>query len=104
MVDPEVVKWFATLGVGGVLAALIFSFYRKDLKSYTELWKTSSDMLMTVVRENTASNTRLIAMLEAAERNSLRKQDIEQMIDQRAVRRVDIESVVDQRLKRSADG
>ena len=104
MVDPEVVKWFATLGVGGVLAALIFSFYRKDLKSYTELWKTSSDMLMTVVRENTASNVRLIAMLEAAERNALRKQDIDQMIDQRAVRRVDIESVVDQRLKRSADG
>jgi hypothetical protein len=71
------------LGVGGVLAAFMFVFYRKDLQQYTELWKLMSEQLTNVVKENTASNTRLIAMLENAERNALRKTDIEYLVERR---------------------
>jgi hypothetical protein len=79
--SAEFMKWLATLGVGGILAGLMFMFYRKDVKQYTELWKLATDQLMQIVKENTASNTRLIAMLETQERNSVRKSDIEGMIE-----------------------
>lgn len=81
--DAEFAKWLATLGVGGVLAGLMFMFYRKDVKQYTELWKTSTDQLILIVKDNTASNTRLITLLENQERNALRKSDIEAFLDKR---------------------
>lgn len=81
--DAEFAKWLATLGVGGVLAGLMFMFYRKDVKQYTELWKTATDQLMIIVKENTASNTKLINLIESQERNSLRKSDIETFFNQR---------------------
>lgn len=81
--DAEFAKWLATLGVGGVLAGLMFLFYRKDVKQYTELWKSATDSLMTVVKENTVSNTRLITLLENQERNALRKADIEAFLEKR---------------------
>lgn len=83
MLDPEFVKWFATLGIGGILAAFMFVFYRKDVQMYTSLWKETSDRLMKVITENTQSNIKLITMIENWERNSMRKQDIERMIDAR---------------------
>lgn len=83
MAESEFVKWLITLGVGGVLAGFMFAFYRKDIKQYTELWKASSDVLMQIVKENTASNTKLISMLEALERNTIRKSDIEGIVDRR---------------------
>jgi hypothetical protein len=79
--SAEFMKWLATLGVGGVLAGLMFMFYRKDVKQYTELWKLATDQLMQIVKENTASNTRLISLIESQERNVLRKSDIEAMIE-----------------------
>jgi len=82
-VDAEFVKWFTTLGVGGVLAGLMFAFYRKDIKQYTELWKIMSEQMITTVKENTASNTRIISLLENLERNSIRKDDIQFMVDRR---------------------
>ena len=54
----------------------MFEFYRKDVKQYTELWKSATDQLMLVVKENTISNTRLIALIENQERNAMRKEDI----------------------------
>lgn len=81
--DGEFIKWFATLGIGGVLAGFMFMFYRKDVRQYTELWKITADQLMDTVKENTASNTKLIAMIESQERNHLRKEDIYMLIDQR---------------------
>jgi hypothetical protein len=81
--EPEFIKWLITLGVGGVLAGFMFVFYRKDIKQYTELWKITTDQMTTVVKENTASNVRLIAMLETGERNALRKADIEELVDRR---------------------
>jgi len=81
--DVEFTKWLITLGVGGVLAGFMFVFYRKDIKQYTELWKTATDVLIKALTENTASNTRLVALLESQERNMIRKSDIEQMVDRR---------------------
>lgn len=81
--DAEFTKWLVTLGVGGILAAFMFTFYRKDVKQYTELWRTTAEQLVNVVKENTASNTRLITLLEGIERNALRKEDIIQLIDKR---------------------
>jgi len=80
---PEFTKWLATLGVGGILAGLMFMLYRKDIKQYTDLWKNTTDILMGIVKENTASNTKLIGMLETQERNSIRKADIEVLLEKR---------------------
>lgn len=80
--DAEFAKWLITLGVGGILAGFMFVFYRKDVKLYTELWKVQSEMLVTVVKENTASNIKLISLIENQERNSFRKGDIESFIRQ----------------------
>lgn len=60
VVDNEFLKWLATLGVGGVLAGLMFMFYRKDVRAYTELWKSQSELLIEVVKENTASNVKVV--------------------------------------------
>lgn len=84
--NADFIKWLATLGVGGVLAGLMFIFYRKDVKQYTELWKTTADQLITIVKENTASNVKLVSLLETQERNALRKQDIIDLIDRRVVK------------------
>jgi hypothetical protein len=74
-------KWLITLGVGGILAGFMFMFYRKDIKQYTELWRINAEMMVSVIKENTASNIRLIALLESVERNQLRKEDIPRMVD-----------------------
>jgi len=68
VVDTEFLKWFATLGVGGVLAAFMFFFYRKDVKQYTDLWKGQSEVLIVVVKDNTASNTKLVTVIDALHR------------------------------------
>lgn len=64
----DIAQWFATLGVGGVLAGVIFIFYRKDVRQYTELWKNQSDQLMAVVKENTAANTKVGTIVDALHR------------------------------------
>ena len=66
--SPEFLQWFATLGVGGVLAAFMFVFYRKDVKLYTEMWRGQSELLVSVVKENTASNVKLITVIDALHR------------------------------------
>ena len=81
--DAEFTKWLVTLGVGGILAAFMFTFYRKDVRQYTELWKAATEQLMAVVRENTASNTKLVSLIENQERNAVRKEDIIALIDRK---------------------
>ena len=66
--DVEFLKWLATLGVGGVLAGFIFHFYRKDVRAYTEQWRGQSELLVTVVKENTSSNTKLVTVIDALHR------------------------------------
>lgn len=82
-VDAEFTKWLVTLGVGGVLAGFMFVFYRKDVRQYTELWKTSSEQFMKLVQDNTQVLTKLVTMLETQERNALRKEDIELIVEKR---------------------
>lgn len=79
MMDAEFFKWVATLGVGGVLAGFMFSFYRKDIKQYTELWRITSEQLMNTIKDNTASKVKLISLIETQERNEIRKSDIEEI-------------------------
>lgn len=57
MFDEEFIKFLMTLGVGGVIAGLIFVFYRKDVRIYTDQWKGQSEMLTHVVKDNTAAVT-----------------------------------------------
>ena len=56
--DPEF--WRAAFAQGGfaILAVMMFLAYRKDVK-------TTADVLIQVVRENTVSNTKMCALLEA---------------------------------------
>jgi len=77
--DQEFIKWLATLGVGGALAAFMFMYYRKDMKQYTELWKLMADELVTIVKENTTSNQKLISLIESQERNQVRMTDLERL-------------------------
>lgn len=68
----DILKFFASLGVGGVLAGVIFYFYHQRV---TEWMKTAdtrlqmeqrrSDVLLEVVKENTVSNTAVVKSVEA---------------------------------------
>jgi hypothetical protein len=62
--DMEVAKWLTTLGIGGALAAFMFLLYRRDIKQYTDLWKTTTEQLIKIVVENTKSNTELTQLIE----------------------------------------
>ncbi len=62
--DADTLKWLASLGVGGVLAGGMFLVYRKDMKVNSEAWRGQSEMLMVVVKENTAAITALIGLVE----------------------------------------
>lgn len=63
--DGNFLQWLSTLGIGGVLAGMMFYFYRKDVKQYTELWRGQSDALMTVVKENTKAITENTAVVQS---------------------------------------
>jgi len=66
MFDQEFLKYLVQLGVGGAIAGLMFAFYRKDVRAYTELWKAQSEILIAVVKENsanTATNTEVLKSL-----------------------------------------
>lgn len=89
VLDAEFVKFLSTLGIGGVLAALIFYFYRKDVKQFTDLWKLATESMTLIVKENTASNTKLITLIETMEKNSIRRTDISQLIEQKINERKD---------------
>jgi len=70
--DGELMKWLATLGVGGVLAGVMFGFYRKDTREWREemklqrdYWRNQSEIVLLVVKENTASNATVSKGIEA---------------------------------------
>ena len=62
--DAETLKYLASLGVGGILAGMMFFVYRKDMKVNAEAWRGQADMLMVVVKENTAAITALIQLVQ----------------------------------------
>jgi hypothetical protein len=62
----EEMKWFATLGVGGILAGMMFFFYRQD-RTRTEAALTRlvaerdlvNEQLLIVIQDNTRAITSL---------------------------------------------
>jgi len=74
--EIETLKWFATLGVGGVLAGMIFWFYRKDVREDREQWKGQSEMLVGVVKDNTAAITANTMTIQALHRRDDRIEDV----------------------------
>lgn len=76
--DVEFTKWLATLGIGGVLAGFMFVFYRKDIKQYSELWRTTTAQLLDVVNQNTVASIKLINTLENLEHNSVTISDLKE--------------------------
>lgn len=58
--DAEFSKWLIQLGGNGVIAALIFYFYRRDVRSYTELWEKTSLMMQATLKENQMAYTILV--------------------------------------------
>jgi hypothetical protein len=87
MTNPDFVKWVLTFGVGGVLALVMFLVHRKDSQRNIDQWKGTAEVLMAVVRDNTASNIKLITMIETMERNAVRKQDVLDLIAQQQEQR-----------------
>lgn len=55
----------APMGVGGLLAMAMFLFYRKDVLQVQDFWKGQSEHLLNVVKENTASNVKLVSAVDA---------------------------------------
>ncbi len=61
----EFLKTLPSLGIGGLLAGLIFYWYRQDVQKYTEQWKGQSEALMQVVKDNTTSNITLAVLVKS---------------------------------------
>lgn len=60
----EEIKWFSSLGVGGILAGVMFWVYRQDRKdSETRMFQVI-DKLMTVVQQNTQILSTLVTLVE----------------------------------------
>lgn len=64
--DSEFIKWLAGMGGNGVIAALIFWFYRRDVRSYTELWEKTTAMLQATIKESQVAYTVLVRESNAA--------------------------------------
>lgn len=71
--DP--IQWFATLGVNGVLAGVMFYFYKQlnerftdYVKAQNEHQKENTTLLVNVVIANTESNTKVVSMVDAMHR------------------------------------
>ena len=62
VLDPDFIQRVLQMGVGGAIAWAIFVLYRRDIKSYVDLWTAQTKRsdaaaaaMMQVVRENTAA-------------------------------------------------
>lgn len=66
--DAEFAKYLIGQGAFGLVAGLLFHFYRRDVSRFTDLWRGQSDALIAVVKENTASNVHLITLIDALHR------------------------------------
>lgn len=70
MFDPEFIKYLASLGVGGAIAAFVYLYSRKDNEAYTKVLiqvaeerKGQVELLVNIVKEVStavASNTKVI--------------------------------------------
>lgn len=51
----EFLKTLPSVGVGGVLAYIMFYWYRKDVEKYTDQWKGQTELLAALIKENTTA-------------------------------------------------
>lgn len=73
MPDHELLKWLTQLSGSGALLAVLLYFYRKDVRSYTELWQGQAKLsheqtqaMMALVEKTTAAivqNTEVVKSL-----------------------------------------
>lgn len=63
--DQETYKWLGSLGVGGLLAGMMFFYYRKDALQWQDAWRGQSQILIQMVKENTAATAGHTAALAA---------------------------------------
>lgn len=73
MPEDELLKWLAQLGGSGGILAILLYFYRKDVRSYTELWREQAKLnheqtqaMMLLVEKSTTAivqNTEVVKSL-----------------------------------------
>ena len=71
MIDVETIKTLSALGVGGILAALMFVFYRQDFlreresaRDERERQERREDRLLQVIERNAAAAERLAVTID----------------------------------------
>lgn len=60
----EFLKTLPSMGVGGILAYIMFTLYRKDSQAAIDQWKGQSEILATLVRQNTAAMVEMGTMIK----------------------------------------
>lgn len=60
----QLLPFAASLGVGGILALAMFLIHRKDMQEHIEKWRGQSEILVTVVRENSTVIAKLTEKLD----------------------------------------
>jgi len=65
--DESLLTTLAPLGVGGILAGVMFMLYRKDMREFVANWAGQTQLLIAVVKENTAAITALIEVVRSLE-------------------------------------
>lgn len=64
-IEWSIAQWFATLGVGGVLAGVMFMFYRVDRKESEKRLAALGKEFKEIVQRNTEALTRLTSFLQS---------------------------------------
>ena len=84
--NPESPDFWVTLGVGGVLAAMTFYYYRllaaqylADTKQYGEALKTISESMLQLVKDNVAALTTLNNTVAALHKRLDEERDIQEL-------------------------
>mgnify|MGYP001562818035 FL=1 len=63
-IPTDGLHWLASLGVGGVLAGVIFHFYRQDRKTSEDRYAALAQDFRTIVQDNTAAMVKLCQMID----------------------------------------
>lgn len=61
----ELIKTLPSLGIGGILAGIMFYFYMQHSQQAIQTWKGQSEILVRVVQENTSSNVTLAVLIKS---------------------------------------
>lgn len=68
----EILKTLPTFGIGGILAAFMFWWYRKDITTYTARWeeqaklnRETTERLIEILAENIKSQTHLSDLVKS---------------------------------------